>query len=550
MSDMFCYQCEQTANCTGCTVKGICGKDADTSDLQDLLVYMLKGISKLGHYSGLMGQTNGELNRFVASCLFATMTNVNFDKESIKELIYKAEDFREVAKKMYIDGCAATGEEVGQYCEYVTFIPSRDEAELIQQAKKVGIPVRMKEFGEDLTGLQELLTYGLKGMAAYADHAAVLGKEDDSVYAFIYEALTYLAGDKPTVEELFELNMRCGEVNLKVMQMLDEANTGLYGTPEPTDVRINTIKGKCILVSGHDLKDLYNILEQTEGTGINVYTHGEMLPCNAYPELKRFPHLIGNYGGAWQDQKKEFPAFPGPVVMTTNCIQDPKGYADKMFTCSVVEWPGVKHIENYDFSAVVKMALAMDGFKEDEEEKRITIGFAHGAVLGVADKVVEAVKSGDIKHFFFIGGCDGAEAGRNYFTDFADNVPDDCVILTAGCGKYRFNKKEFGDIGGIPRLLDMGQCNDCYSAIKIAVALSEAFDCEVNELPLSLIVSWFEQKAVAILLTLLHLGIKNIRLGPNLPAFITPTVLGVLVEKFNIMPTVDAKDDLKEILGD
>jgi hydroxylamine reductase len=331
--------------------------------------------------------------------------------------------------------------------------------------------------------------------------------------------------------------------------MLDDANTSSYGNPEPTQVRITAIKGKCILVSGHDLKDLGELLKQTEGKGINIYTHGEMLPCNAYPELKKYKHLVGNYGGAWQNQKKEFPLFPGAILMTTNCIQDPKGYEDRMFTCGLVQWPNVKHISDQNFSSVIEKALAMEGFMEDEEEKRITTGFAHGTVLSVADKVIAAVKSGDIKHFFFIGGCDGAKLGRNYFTEFADSVPSDCIILTAGCGKYRFNKHEFGNIGGIPRLLDMGQCNDSYSAIKIAIALAEAFGTDVNSLPLSLIVSWYEQKAVAILLTLLHLGIKNVRLGPSLPAFISPAILNVLVEKFNIMPTKTAMEDLKEILG-
>ena len=547
---MFCYQCEQTANGKGCTVKGICGKDADVAALEDLLVYMLKGISKLGHYSGLMGQTNNELNLFVARSLFATMTNVNFDKVSLIVEIHKAVKLREVAKQMYLDGCAETGEKVGEYCEYVTFTPSNDEAELLEQAHNVAIPTRIEALGEDLTGLQELLTYGLKGMAAYADHAAVLGKQDDEVYAFIYEAMTYLAGDKPTVDELFALNMKCGEVNLKVLAMLDTANTDAYGTPEPTNVRTTAVKGKSILVSGHDLKELEEVLKQTEGKGINVYTHGEMLPCNAYPELKKYEQLVGNYGGAWQDQNKEFNVFPGPIVMTTNCIQDPKGYEDRIYTCGAVQWPGITHIDDYNFSEVINRAIEMPGFEEDEEDKKITIGFAHGAVLEVAGTVVDAVKSGDIKHFFFIGGCDGAEFGRNYFTDFADSVPDDCVILTAGCGKYRFNKHEFGDIGGIPRLLDMGQCNDSYSAVRIALALADAFDCEVNDLPLSLIVSWFEQKAVAVLLTLLHLGIKDIRLGPTLPAFITPPVLSVLSEKFNIMPTKTADEDLKAILGE
>ena len=546
---MFCYQCEQTAQGKGCAVSGVCGKTPETADVQDLVIYLLKGISLYAYPAFKMGKIDNDLNRFISKALFSTLTNVNFDKETLKIILYEAISYRSKAKQLYETACIDAGKVPETFNEYATFVPSSNEAELLKQADEIAIPKRKEALGEDLTGLQELLTYGLKGTAAYADHAAILGKEDDSVYEFFYEALSYLTNPTPTVDELFSLNMKCGEINLKVMAMLDEANTGTYGTPEPTQVRITSVKGKAILVSGHDLKDLEELLKQTEGKGINVYTHGEMLPCNAYPELKKYRHLVGNYGGAWQEQKKEFLQFPGAILMTTNCIQEPKGYEDRIFTCGLVQWQGVKHISDRNFKDVIDKSLAMEGFLEDEEEKTITTGFAHGTILSVAGKVVEAVKNGDIKHFFFIGGCDGAKPGRNYFTEFADNVPKDCIIMTAGCGKYRFNKHEFGDIGGIPRLLDMGQCNDCYSAIKVAVALAEAFETDVNSLPLSLIVSWYEQKAVAILLTLLHLGIKNIRLGPTLPAFISPTVLNALVEKFNIMPTGNAQDDLKIILG-
>jgi hydroxylamine reductase len=390
----------------------------------------------------------------------------------------------------------------------------------------------------------------MKGMAAYADHALVLGLESEENYAFISEALCYLAEEKPSVDTLFTLCMRCGEVNMKVMELLDAANTGAYGHPVPTPVRVEPLKGKAILVSGHDLKDLEQLLIQTEGKGIGIYTHGEMLPAHGYPKLKKFKHLVGNYGGAWQDQKVEFAKFPGAILMTTNCIQEPQeNYKGRIFTSGLVAWPGITHIANGDFTPVIEAALEAPGFVEDGPDKTILTGFGHEAVLGVADKVVDAVKTGAIKHFFLVGGCDGARSGRDYYTEFAEKIPNDCVILTLACGKYRFNKLEFGAIGGIPRLLDIGQCNDAYSAIQIAVALSKAFNCGVNELPLSLVLSWYEQKAVAILLTLLFLGIRNIRLGPTLPAFVSPNILKVLNEKFNLMPITTADKDLKAILN-
>jgi hydroxylamine reductase len=413
----------------------------------------------------------------------------------------------------------------------------------------VSILNRRSAVGEDVAALEELLAYGVKGTAAYAHHAWALGVESDDVYGFFHAALDCLARPDNTVETLFPMVLKCGEINLKVMEMLDAAHTSTYGHPTPTPVRIEPLKGKAILVSGHDLKDLEELLKQTEGTGIHVYTHGEMLPAHGYPKLKRFKHLVGNYGGAWQDQADEFDAFPGPILMTTNCIQKPRDtYIHRIFTSGLVAWPGVQHISDRNFSPLIQAALTEPGFAADGADKAILVGFGHHAVLGVADQVIAAVKAGQLKHFFLVGGCDGAKPGRDYYTEFAESVPHDCVVLTLACGKYRFNKLDFGSIGGIPRLLDIGQCNDAYSAIKIALALSKAFQCGVNELPLSLILSWYEQKAVCILLTLLHLGIRNIRLGPTLPAFLTPNVTRVLVDKFNLMPITTPERDLQAVL--
>ena len=404
--------------------------------------------------------------------------------------------------------------------------------------------------GPDIAGLLELTLYGLKGAAAYADHALQLGYEDPPTYAAFHEALDFLAGQPTDVNAILGWVLKTGALNLKVLEMLDKANTETYGHPEPTVVNVRPVKGKAILVSGHDLKDLEVLLKQTEGKRVNVYTHGEMLPCLAYPGLKKYKHLVGNYGGAWQNQMAEFDAFPGAILMTTNCIQKPRPtYQDRIFTSGLVAWPGVRHICDRKFQPVIDAALSAAGFKEDAPKKTITIGFARNAVMSVADKVIDAVKQGKIRRFFLVGGCDGAKAGRNYFTELTQKLPDDCVILTLACGKYRFNKHDFGDIDGIPRLLDIGQCNDAYSAIQIASALAGAFNCGVNDLPLSLVLSWYEQKAVAVLLSLLHLGIKNIRLGPSLPAFVTPSVLSVLVEKFNIQPITTADQDIKAMLG-
>jgi hydroxylamine reductase len=527
---MFCYQCEQTSQATGCTAFGVCGKDPETAALQDLLIELCKHISVKALEARAAGKATRDADLYVMEGLFTTVTNVNFDPKDLAGIISRGV---QVLK------------ELGGNFEIAD-----DMDGLISQGEKVGIESRMTSLGADVTGLQELIIYGLKGTAAYADHAFVLEKEDDSVFAFFHEAMAFLLNPAPTVDELVALSLKVGEVNLTVMALLDSANTGTYGHPVPTPVRITPVKGKAILVSGHDLKDLEILLKQTEGKGINIYTHGEMLPCHGYPELKKFPHLVGNYGGAWQDQRSEFEAFPGAILMTTNCIQKPKeNYKARIFTCGLVQWPGVEHIDDGDFSPVIEAALAAEGFAETEEEKTILTGFGHNAVLGVAPQVVEAVKSGALKHFFLIGGCDGAKPGRNYYTEFAEAVPDDCAILTLACGKFRFNKLEFGDIGGIPRLLDMGQCNDAYSAIQVAVALAGAFECDVNDLPLSMILSWYEQKAICILLTLLHLGIKDIKVGPSLPAFITPTVLQVLVDNFGIAPVTTVEADMKECLG-
>lgn len=544
---MFCYQCEQTAKGTGCTIQGVCGKDPTTATLQDLLVYAAKGISMYAHRARQFGASDAEIDRFVLEALFTTVTNVDFDAERIKGMVLKAAELRDKAKKLYEDGAAKAGQTPETLAGPAAWTPGDD---LVAQGAQIGIEGRLASAGEDVTGLQELITYGLKGAAAYADHAKILGQEDDGVYAIFHAGLDFLTRANPTVDELVGWAFKVGEMNLKVMELLDAANTGGYGHPEPTAVRVTPVKGKALLVSGHDLKDLEMILQQTEGKGINVYTHGEMLPALAYPKLKAYKHLVGNYGTAWQNQKKEFDAFPGSIVMTTNCIQRPsESYKARIFTTGLVGWPGVVHIENKDFTPAIEAALAAPGFTEDAPEKTIMVGFGRNAVMSVAGTVIDAVKSGAIKHFFLVGGCDGAKPGRDYYTEFVEKTPKDTVVLTLACGKYRFNMLEHGDIGGIPRLLDIGQCNDAYSAIQIAVALANAFEVGVNDLPLSLILSWYEQKAVAILLTLLALGIKNIRIGPSLPAYVAPPVLNVLVEKFNIQPITTPDEDLKAILG-
>ena len=550
--NMFCYQCEQTAKGVGCTVHGVCGKDAKTAALQDLLIHASKGISQYAHRARLLGARDREIDVFILEALFATVTNVDFDPERLAATLAQAAVLRDRARALYEKAAKAAGKTPETLGGPAQFELARDVDGLVAQGAAVSIADRIQAQGPDVTGLQELLTYGLKGTAAYADHAQILGREDEEVFAFFHRALEFLARPKDhTVDNLLGTILEAGKVNLTVMGLLDAANTGTYGDPVPTAVRVTPVAGKAICVSGHDLKDLEELLKQTQGKGINVYTHGEMLPCHGYPGLKKYSHLVGNYGGAWQDQYKEFSAFPGAILMTTNCIQRPAdSYKDRIFTSGLVAWPGVSHIGDRDFTPVIEAALAAPGFAKDEPEKTILVGFGHKTVLGVAGQVIEAVKAGKIRHFFLIGGCDGAKPGRSYYTELAQQVPQDCMILTLACGKYRFNKLDFGTVAGLPRLLDIGQCNDSYSAIKIAVALAEAFKCGVNDLPLSLVLSWYEQKAVCILLTLLHLGIKNIRLGPSLPAFVTPPVLNVLVEKFNIAPVTTPQEDLRAILGE
>ena len=542
---MFCYQCEQTARGEGCTKSGVCGKPPQVAALQDLLVYSLKGLSLYAVEGRRVGVVDPEVNTFTCEATFSTLTNVDFDPDRFVRLIGRCVELRDgLGEKVRAAGGTATFEEGP-----ATFVPEASLDGLTAQGERVGIKADPEE-NEDIHSLKWTLVFGLKGVAAYADHARILGREDDAVYAFIHEALAATLDKTLTVDDMVGLVLRCGEVNLRAMELLDAANTGSYGHPVPTAVPLGARKGKAILVSGHDLKDMEAILTQTEGKGINVYTHGEMLPTHGYPELKKFPHFYGHYGTAWQNQAREFGDFPGAIVMTTNCIQRPREeYRGNIFTTGLVGWPGVPHIADKDFTPVIEKALAMPGFAEDTDRGTVMCGFARNAVMGVAGTVIEAVKSGAIRHFFLVAGCDGAKPGRNYYTEFVEKVPKDCVVLTLACGKFRFFDKDLGAIGGIPRLLDIGQCNDAFSAIKIAVALSEAFGVGVNDLPLSMVLSWYEQKAVAILLTLLHLGIRDIRLGPSLPAFITPNVLKVLVDNFNIMPITTPDEDLKAILG-
>ena len=542
---MFCYQCEQTAGGKGCTRWGVCGKSPEVAALQDLLLYTTKGLAIVALKAREMEIYDDAADRFTYEAVFSTLTNVNFDPERFHKLIDEAVQYRESIKKRISE--AGGGDDYGH--EVTSFQPSPDKSERLKQGRAVGIDAPSND-SDDVHALRWLLTYGLKGVAAYADHAAILNRVNSNIPVFIYRALAETLREDITVDELVGLAMECGQVNLDAMKLLDAANTRTYGDPVPTDVPFGQKKGKAILVSGHDLRDLELILEASKGKGINVYTHGEMLPTHGYPLLKEYSHFYGHYGTAWQNQKREFAAFPGPILMTTNCIQEPvDSYMGNIYTTGLVGWPGVKHIKDKDFTPVVDKALEMPGFPEDTPGKTVKVGFAHKTVLSVAGTIIDAVKSGAIRHFFLVGGCDGAKPGRSYYTEFVEKTPPDTVVLTLACGKFRFFDKDLGEIGGLPRLMDIGQCNDAYSAVQIAVALAEAFDVGVNDLPLSFILSWYEQKAVAILLSLLSLGIKNIRLGPSLPAFVTPNVLNVLVEKFNIMPISTPDEDLKAILG-
>jgi hydroxylamine reductase len=542
---MFCYQCEQTAKGEGCTVLGVCGKDSKVAALQDLLIYALQGLSQVAVAGRKVGVSDPDINVFTCQASFSTLTNVDFDPQRFVTFINQCAELREKLKAKV----KAAGGQTDFPAGPATFQPKGGVDDLVSQGEQHGLKSYPAPDADSLS-LKHILLFGIKGVCAYTDHARILGQEDEKVYAFIHEAFAATADPNLAVPDLIPLVLKCGEINLRAMELLDAGNTGRYGHPVPTQVPLGHKQGKAILVSGHDLLDMEEILKQSEGKGIYVYTHGEMLPTHGYPGLKKYPHFYGHFGGAWQNQIKEFPQFPGAIVMTTNCLQRPAdSYADRLFTRGLVGWPGIKHLPDLNFAPVIQKALEMPGFQEDANGKSVTVGFGRNTVMGVAGKVIDAVKSGAIKHFFLVGGCDGAKPGRSYFTEFVEKTPKDTVVLTLACGKFRFFDKELGDIGGIPRLLDVGQCNDAYSAVQIAVALANAFGVGVNELPLSLVLSWYEQKAVAILLTLLYLGIKDMRLGPSLPAFITPNVLDVLVKNFDIKPVTTPDEDLKTILG-
>jgi len=545
---MFCYQCEQTARGTGCTTLGVCGKTPEVAVLQDLLLEAAKGIAMYAHRARLLGAREESVDAFILDALFTTVTNVNFDAERMDQVLAEAMVVRDRARACYEAAARTSGNGIESLGGPAGLTLADKRAGRLAQGEVISIQRRRMTNGDDVTGVQELLTYGLKGAAAYACHARILGREDTAVYDFIHEALNLLSTPDATLDQLFAANLTCGEVGLRVLELLDGANTGSYGQPVPTQTLMGQIPGKAILVSGHDLADLDALLQQTEGTGINVYTHGEMLPAHGYPALKKYAHLAGHYGGAWMRQRQEFDAFPGAILMTTNCIQSPApSYRDRLFTCGLVAWPDVTHIINRDFAPVIAAAKSAPGFEEASTPRYHTTGFGHNAVLSVAEPIVSAVKNGDINRFVLIGGCDGAETGRNYYTELAERLPTDSVVLTLGCGKFRVVDSDLGEVAGLPRLIDMGQCNDAFAAIKVAQALSTAFGVGVNDLPLSLVISWYEQKAVLVLLTLLHLGIRNIRLGPKLPAFISPAVLQVLVEKFAIRPIGTVEDDLAEM---
>ena len=543
-NQMFCFQCEQTANEKGCTKIGVCGKSPEVATLQDLLIYTLKGLSQVAIEARKHEITDEEVNIFTCKALFSTLTNVNFDPNRFVTLIKKTVELRESLRKK-LENAGGPIKSAGP----VSFVPKNTVKELVEQGRLVGVKSD-PGVDPDVHSLQQLLTYGIKGVAAYADHAYILGQKDTNVFAFIHEALVATLDKSLGVNDLVGLVLKCGEVNLRAMELLDAGNTGTYGHPVPTKVPLGAKKSKVVLVSGHDLKDLDDLLKQTAGKGIYVYTHGEMLPAHGYPELKKYPHFYGHYGTAWQNQQKEFKAFPGAILMTTNCIQRPlEKYEGNIFTTGLVGLAGVTHIADKDFTPVIEKALEMPGFQEDTDGKSVMVGFARNTILSVADKVVAAVKNKNLRHILLVGGCDGAKPGRNYYTELVEKAPDDTIVLTLACGKFRFFDKDLGTLGELPRLLDVGQCNDAYSAIKVAVVLADVFGVGVNDLPLSLVLSWYEQKAVAILLTLLYLGIKNIRLGPSLPAFITPNILDVLVKNFNIMPITSAEKDLKAILA-
>lgn len=543
---MFCYQCEQTVGGKGCTKIGVCGKTPEIAALQDLLIYQVKGISCYAKVLIDKGEKiDKEIVSFVENSLFTTLTNVNFDGDVHEKMLKQSQKIKESLRSK-VGNCK-------DFCDQATYNLSDTRSQMLEDAKKAGI-MYDQDLDQDIRSLRQTIIYGLKGISAYGHQARELGYYDDQVDEFYFRALSATTDDKLSVDDLIVWTMRTGDMSVAVMKKLDEANTTVYKNPAPHKVNVHVKKGPFIVVSGHDLKDLEMILKQTEGKGINIYTHGEMIPCHGYPELNKYSHLAGNFGGAWQDQQKEFDNIPGCILMTTNCLMKPRdSYKDRIFTTSVVGWDGVKYIgktENgeKDFSEIINKALELGGFEEDQEPHEILVGFGHNATISNAPAIIDAVKSGKLRHFFLIGGCDGARPGRNYYTEFATKVPKDCIILTLACGKYRFNKLDFGEVAGLPRLLDVGQCNDAYSAVRIALALADAFDTSVNSLPLSIILSWYEQKAVADLLALLSLGIRGIYLGPSLPAFISPNVLQYLVDTFDIRTISTPDKDLASCL--
>lgn len=556
--EMFCYQCEQTANGKGCTRLGVCGKTPEIANLQDLLIYQVKGISCYGKVLSELGHPiEKAVIAFIESVLFTTLTNVNFDAEVHVQLLQESQKIKDSLREKVSASEGSSNLHDSDYCSCHTAqaqyrLPST-KSEMLHDAPIAGI-MYDKSLDPDIRSLRQTILYGLKGISAYGHQARELGYCSDQVDSFYITALESLTDDRLTVEELIRMTMRTGEAAIEVMKVLDEANTSVYGNPSPHTVNVHIRKGPFIIVSGHDLKDLEMLLRQTEGTGINIYTHGEMLPSHGYEGLKKYPHLVGNFGGAWQDQQKQFDGIPGCILMTTNCLMRPReSYKDRIYSTNVVGWEGVKYIPKKpdgtkDFSEIIRHALELGGFTQDVEPHEIIVGFGHHATLSYADKIVQAVESGKLRHFFLIGGCDGARPGKNYYTDFAQLVPKNCMILTLACGKYRFNKMDFGEVAGLPRLLDIGQCNDVYSAIRIATTLADAFNTDVNGLPLSLIISWYEQKAVADLLALLSLGIRNIYLGPELPAFLSPNVLQYLVDTFHLRKITNPEDDIKTCL--
>lgn len=556
--EMFCYQCEQTANGKGCTRLGVCGKTPEIANLQDLLIYQIKGISCYGKVLSELGHPiEKSVISFIESVLFTTLTNVNFDAEVHVQLLQESQKIKDSLREKVSASEGSSNLHDSDYCSCHTAqaqyqLPST-KSEMLHDSPIAGI-MYDKSLDPDIRSLRQTILYGLKGISAYGHQARELGYCSDQVDSFYITALESLTDDRLTVEELIRMTMRTGEAAIEVMKVLDEANTSVYGNPSPHTVNVHIRKGPFIIVSGHDLKDLEMLLRQTEGTGINIYTHGEMLPSHGYEGLKKYPHLVGNFGGAWQDQQKQFDGIPGCILMTTNCLMRPReSYKDRIYSTNVVGWEGVKYIPKKpdgtkDFSEIIRHALELGGFTQDVEPHEIIVGFGHHATLSYADKIVQAVESGKLRHFFLIGGCDGARPGRNYYTDFAQLVPKNCMILTLACGKYRFNKMDFGEVAGLPRLLDIGQCNDVYSAIRIATTLADAFNTDVNGLPLSLIISWYEQKAVADLLALLSLGIRNIYLGPELPAFLSPNVLQYLVDTFHLRKITNPEDDIKTCL--